>query len=261
MKVSREDTIEELLGDGWIRDIHWLDEINSTNLFAKELMQLEPTPSLPILVLADSQSEGRGRGSNAWWSPQGCLMLTLIWQPRQSIAAESIPQAALVVGMCVAETIDQFSSQQAKVKWPNDVYLDSRKVAGILIESIRSGVWAIGIGINIQTPIHLADEQLQKTATSLHYWSGRNISKEEFLVELCSQLKRGLDAWEHSPILDLGSWKQRCWLTDRVVTVEQSNGKITGLCEGIDEQGHLVIRTEDGRCRKILSGSVSVAAC
>ncbi len=247
---------QELLSQQWIQDLHWLPEIDSTNSWAYRSLQDGSAGRLPALFLADQQTAGRGRGDHRWWSPGGCLMMTL------AIGADLLPgdrsvwsQLALVVGVAVAEAAGEFvDASTIQLKWPNDLYVAGRKCGGILIESgphradgTHPSTWLVGLGLNVDLNWSAAPEQLQAQATSLSDQSPARVDQAAVLVELIQQLEGWLLGWRDGQRHWQTHWHQACLLTGKVVRVGdgQSRG-VVGLCEGVDGHGRLVVRTESG---------------
>src|SRR5690606_23569450 len=112
-------------------DFHW--ELDSTNSQAIRMLEQSELPT-PLLVLAETQTQGRGRGQNRWWSAPGALTCTLV-APLDKLPADRLPQVSLTTGLAVCQAVESLAPQaDLGIKWPNDVYLDDRKLAGILIE-------------------------------------------------------------------------------------------------------------------------------
>jgi BirA family biotin operon repressor/biotin-[acetyl-CoA-carboxylase] ligase len=180
------------------------------------------------LVTADEQQAGRGRQGRVWTAPPGsAVLMSLVLRELD----ELLPLTA-AVAVCDALTVD------ARVKWPNDVWVDRRKVAGILVEGRPQDGWAVlGVGLNVTTdafPAELAD-----TATSLRL-AGIETTPERVLPDLLASLSRWLGA-PHESVLD--AWRARDALKGE--RVRWSDGE--GIADGIDDSGALVVETRNGR--------------
>ncbi len=256
--------LTEDVGENWLRHVEWLQEVDSTNSLAKRWYaqnanaqnpNAQNASETPALFVADQQTAGRGRGSNQWWSPSGCLMLTLVIPINEMPNDPKLfPQLALVTGVALAETADALLSDsqvlETQLKWPNDAYLDGRKLAGILIEALQTRSqttgFAIGIGINTQINWSDAPEHIREKAVCLSSFAGRAIECETVLIELVQQIRKQLANWREWPDEWLSSWRARCLLTGRVVKLRAGeNGEVVGRCEGIDDEGRLLIRSEN----------------
>ncbi len=180
------------------------------------------------LVTADEQSAGRGRQGRAWTAParSAVLMSVLLRE-----LTETLPLTA-AVAVCESLPVE------AKIKWPNDVWIEERKVAGILVEARPQEGWAVlGIGLNVTTESFPAE----LNATSLRL-QGAALSPEEALASLLS----ALSDWLSRPAADtLAAWRSRDALQGR--PVRWSNGGNEGTAAGIDDSGALIVETVDGR--------------
>ena len=204
---------------------------DSTNERAKELAEAG-TPH-GTLVTADEQSAGRGRQGRIWTAPPGsAVLMSLILRDLDERHA-LLPLAA-AVAVCEAVGADL----APMVKWPNDVWIDGRKVAGILIEGRPQAGWAVlGIGLNVTTgsfPPELAD-----TATSLRL-AGYDTTPEDVLGDLLGELMRWIDA---PPDAVLAAWRARDVLEGKRIL--WSTGE--GIADGIDDSGGLLVNTGDRR--------------
>jgi BirA family biotin operon repressor/biotin-[acetyl-CoA-carboxylase] ligase len=182
------------------------------------------------LVTADEQSAGRGRQGRAWTAPPGSAVLMSVVLREVS---ETLPLAA-AVAVCAALPAD------TRIKWPNDVWIDERKVAGILVEARPQEGWAVlGIGLNVTTPSF--PPELAPIATSLQL-AGHDITTAEAL----SALLASLSEWLSRPAEDiLTAWRARVAFAGR--TVRWSNGGKEGVASCFDSAGALIVETADGR--------------
>jgi BirA family biotin operon repressor/biotin-[acetyl-CoA-carboxylase] ligase len=247
---QNQNAIDTILEFGWVRRIEWYDEIDSTNSAARRaLFNLAPvTLELPALFIADQQTAGRGRLQRSWWSPLGCLMLTL------ALPSSALPeqpnewsQLALISGLAVANTVGKFvEPRTVQLKWPNDVYVSEKKIAGVLIES-DAKVWLIGIGLNVQVDWSMAPTEVAARATCITSVSSRAALSAVVLVELIGELQQLLNKWRAGDTRWRSQWQQHCLLTGRVIRVRTSdNQEVTGYCEGLDSTGRLIVRDVQG---------------
>jgi BirA family biotin operon repressor/biotin-[acetyl-CoA-carboxylase] ligase len=212
-----------------------LRETGSTNDRARELAAAGAPHG--TLVTAGAQTAGRGRQGRAWAAPPGrALLMSLVLREAPAL----LPLAAAVG---VAEAI----GEDAQIKWPNDVQLDGRKVAGILAEGRPQEGWAVlGIGVNVAIRIEDLPPELRGTAATL----GREPSDvESFLTELLRSLERAL-ALPAGELLD--AWRARDALAGRAIT--WSAGR--GTASGIDGEGRLVVELPDGGRTALDAGEV-----
>jgi len=208
-------------------------------------------------LVANAQTSGRGRRGRVWHSPVGAnLYLSLLVRPR--ITVEESPMLALVTGLALARAVDRFvDARGVTVKWPNDLRIQRKKCAGILVEgAVREGVLdtaVIGIGLNV----HRRDwpQELSGIATSLEEHTEQNLSRASVLIAVLEECERAIDA-----MLLGGSAKRaliealasRC---DTIGTRVDVDG-VVGIASGIEDDGALVVRCDDGSVRSVRSGEV-----
>lgn len=250
---------DEILSRGWVRQIEWFTEIDSTHNAARRSLLETPARELPCLLVTQQQTAGRGRGGSSWWSPEGCLMLTLVL-PGQALPSESNlwSQLALVTGLAVARTVAaSLPNKTIQLKWPNDVYWHGKKLAGILIESatVRSeqddaaaaNCWLVGIGLNVNVDWSEAPQEVASKATCLSSLASRPLDLHVVLVELLDELEREFQNWRVGDASWLIQWRERCLLTGKVIHVRQTaESELIGVCEGLDASGRLMVRNEQG---------------
>jgi BirA family biotin operon repressor/biotin-[acetyl-CoA-carboxylase] ligase len=210
------------------------------------------------VVLADRQSAGRGRLGHAWESPPGNGYVSVLLPPLPGERATVLPLAA---GLAVAEALDAHGVA-AQLKWPNDVILDGRKVAGVLAEGLASGseleAFVLGIGVNVNLDPQALPAPLSATATSLRAASGRDA---DVLGVVASVLLR-LSVWYHAlartgPAAIVAAWRARAlpWW-GRTVEARSGEEVLRGVALGVDERGALLIEREAGDRVALLSGEV-----
>lgn len=190
------------------------------------------------IVTADEQSAGRGRQGRTWTAPAGkALLLSLLVRGlgrRDALLPLAVPVA-------VAEACEGLAGVECRIKWPNDVWIGDRKVAGILLEGRPQEGWAvIGIGLNVSIAAEEFPEELRGLATSLVLEGGAGLEVEAVLAEVLGALEARLAA---SPRDVLAAWRTRDALLGREV---RWNGGL-GRAAGLDESGGLVVETADGR--------------
>jgi BirA family biotin operon repressor/biotin-[acetyl-CoA-carboxylase] ligase len=201
---------------------------DSTNERARELAAAGAPHG--TLVTADEQLAGRGRQGRAWTAPpRSAVLMSVVLRELE----ETVPLAA-AVAVCEALPVE------AAIKWPNDVWIGERKVAGILIEARPQDGWAVlGIGLNVS--VDEFPPPLDKTATSLAL-AGVDLTRDEALAAVLAALDRWLAA--SAPEV-LAAWRARDALLGR--TVRWANGTNEGTAAGVDETGALIVETASGR--------------
>jgi BirA family biotin operon repressor/biotin-[acetyl-CoA-carboxylase] ligase len=213
------------------------------------------------VIIAETQTRGKGRLGREWASPRGGIWLSTILRPK--LRAKDVPKLTLMTSLAVAKTISQLFDLKTEVKWPNDVLINAKKVCGILTEAnTRGGTTnfaVVGIGINANIDLDSLPEQVRKNATSLKHELKKEINREQFLRSL-------LEAIEHYYVMlaegkfnvILEKWKSLCSFLGLYVEVTSFEEKIEGRAIDVDENGALIIRLQDGTLRKVLSGDVSL---
>lgn len=236
--------------------IEFQSEVASTNDWAIQLAADE-FRAWPLLVLASRQTGGRGRGVNRWWSSEGALTFSLVVDAANlSLALNRWPQIALVTGLAVCESLHAlYPAGNFGLKWPNDVYLNGRKLCGILVEApSHRGRVVIGVGINVNNSFVSAPAELRETATSLSDASNDIFDLSDVLIAVIQRMGARLS--------QLGSafgfsdeFSRYCLLTGRNVQIQLGREAFVGHCSGIDRDGALCIATSQGP-QRLHSGSV-----
>jgi BirA family biotin operon repressor/biotin-[acetyl-CoA-carboxylase] ligase len=218
-------------------------QIGSTNARAKELAA-EGAPG-GLVVTADEQTAGRGRQGREWFAPPGgALLYSALLRP-----LGDRPLLPLAVPLAVCDAAEALAPVECGVKWPNDVWIADRKLAGVLIEGRPEEDWAvIGIGLNVDVPDEAFPEELRETAVSLSA-AGASATVAEARDALNGSLGDWVDA---EPRLILEEFRRRDALRGR--RISWSDG--AGVADGIDDSGHLLVRSDDGEELKLGAGEV-----
>ncbi|MCH8882104.1 MAG: biotin--[acetyl-CoA-carboxylase] ligase [SAR324 cluster bacterium] len=235
-----------------------LEETHSTNTLVMETEEYLENHGL--VVLARHQTAGRGRMGRSFASVPGAqLLFTVSIHPRA--APQDLAASSLVAGLAVAEGIETALGAEPRLKWPNDVTLNGRKVCGILTELKQGPRGAVrlvvGIGINCQGTAEDFPPELHGVLTTLAAETGRDFDNETVLQAVLGHLEadyRRLDAGERPALLD--GWRKRAHLAGRRVRFSVGKESRDGTAEDISGEGHLLIRTPDGALHTQASGSV-----
>ena len=241
------------------RRIEYFDSIDSTNTEARRLAAAGAVEG--TVVIAETQTKGRGRLGRTWASPPlRNLYLSIVLRP--PIAVAEAAQLTLVAGVAVAEAIKE-SVPRAAIKWPNDVVIDGRKVAGILTEmeadDDRVRFVILGIGVNLNAAPEDFPEELRDKATALCAAAGRPIDRTAFADRLLSRLddRYGLFlANGFAAIRPL--WEACSCLTGRAVQIDGAGQRCAGVVTGISDDGALILRDVAGRDVRVVAGDVTV---
>ena len=210
------------------------------------------------VVVAETQTASRGRLGRRWISDEGNLYFSVLFRPEP----DALPLLSPLAGVAVARSIRQVAGLHPSIKWPNDIMIEGRKVAGILAESALSGAHVnhavVGIGVNVALDVS-TDPEIAATATSLNHASGSEIDRAELLRRILQHmdalyldLKRG-----RSPIAE---WRRWLDTLGQRVTVTHHGATDTGLAEDIDEHGNLLLRTEAGELLTLTAGDITLRA-
>jgi BirA family biotin operon repressor/biotin-[acetyl-CoA-carboxylase] ligase len=236
------------------RQVLWYAEVGSTNDVAGALADRGEADG--TVVIADAQSAGRGRHGRAWASPPGAgLYMSIILRP----SAHVVSLLTIAAGVALADGIEAATGLQPQLKWPNDVYMSGRKLAGILAEAgtSKAGVQhvVLGCGINLMPAAYPPDVAVR--ATSIESELGRAVDRGLLLAECLAALHaRYLELQSHAPAGVIARWRDRAASTfGRRVEWDVAGVTRQGVAEDIDDSGALLVR--DGAVRaRVFSGEV-----
>ncbi len=230
-----------------------LASVDSTNTYAKA--RAVEGAAAGMLVFAHEQTAGRGRQGNTWEARPGNLYASLILRPR--VTAANMGQLSFVIALALAEAMAEIlpAATDIALKWPNDILLNGRKCAGILLESEGSFTdgqlpWVVaGFGVNLvdapEQAAHLADA------------SGQRLTPMAFLDVAAPHLCQRYNEWETTGFMGIQhNWLQRATHLHAKIGVRLVRETLSGVFEGIDAQGALQLRLDDGSLRHISSGEV-----
>jgi BirA family transcriptional regulator, biotin operon repressor / biotin---[acetyl-CoA-carboxylase] ligase len=238
--------------------------VDSTNVRAAQCAA-QGAKDLPLLVVADEQTAGRGRGGNRWWTGPGSLAFSLLVDADMVAAdASRSPLVALAAAVAVVDAVGPLlPNRQVGICWPNDVHVRvatndtvaERKLAGILVEVLPDRRHVIGIGLNVNDIAADAPAELRKTVTTLRDLSGREHDRTRLLVELLQCLQRQFAQLCDDPAAVAARADSLCLQRDRTLTLQRNNRTIAGLCRGIAADGAILLETPAGT-ERLVSGSV-----
>lgn len=230
------------------------DELGSTNMTAKELAQGNAEDG--TIVIAKMQNQGRGRFDRDWQSPKGGMYLSLVLRP--IIPVEKTPLLSFVAALAVTTTIHSYGLS-ATIKWPNDVRVNGKKIAGILLESeVNRNIISfviVGIGINLNIKVEHLSADIQSQSTSMEKELGHKVDYHEFLKTLLTQFDHYYNLLvdeQYEQIRD--EWKNHADTLGKHVRVRTSTETLQGTAYDIDQAGFLLLQTDTGEKKRILSG-------
>jgi BirA family biotin operon repressor/biotin-[acetyl-CoA-carboxylase] ligase len=251
--------VSPLLRTKWMgRSIHHFHSMDSTNSMAYELA-LQGAEEGEIVV-AESQKKGRGRLGRKWFSPPLTnLYLSIILRPE--IPPQQASLMTLMAAVATAGAIHKFSGLQPMIKWPNDILLKNRKVAGLLneihSEMDRIHFVVLGIGVNLNMDEKMFSKEIRSLATSLKREMGQSVSRKAFLQTLLEELEIWYETFlkEGAPPI-LQAWRDKAQIHGRPVKVTSFGEILSGTAIDVDNDGALILETKAGERKRVVAGDV-----
>lgn len=239
------------------RDIVYYSETDSTNTKAKDLAIKGAHEG--TLIISEKQTKGRGRKSRDWFSPsRGGIYASLILRPK--ISPNEAPKITLLTAVATAEALLFLTGLDVSIKWPNDILVKGKKIAGILTE-ISTEMDAIdyivvGLGLNVNTGNFPGD--IKKKATSVFIETGKPFPRLTLIKEYLKLYEKYYGIFKRigfEPILT--RWKEFAEIIGRRVIVEMIDKKCAGVVQDIDNDGFLILKNNNGEPYRIISGDVT----
>jgi BirA family biotin operon repressor/biotin-[acetyl-CoA-carboxylase] ligase len=239
------------------RTLHAFDTLASTNATAFELANEGALNG--EVVIAEQQTAGRGRRGRTWVSPaRKNLYFSAVLRPE--LPPQRAPELTLVAAVALAETVRE-AGADAFIKWPNDVQIGGKKVAGILTElsaeADRVHFVVLGVGVNLNAGLADFPPEVQELATSLKLARGTEVPRALFTAALWTRLEHWLDVHAEDgfgPVRE--AWKALCSTIGAEVLVKTEKTELRGVAEDIDETGALMVRLPDGKLERVLAADV-----
>ncbi len=241
------------------KDIEYFKEIDSTNIKAKDLA--EGGAPEGTVIIAEKQVKGRGRKGRTWLSPEGeGIYASLILRP--AMAPSGAPKITLMTAVAIAEALLSLVQIKITIKWPNDIMIRGKKLAGILTE-ISTDMDAVnyiivGLGLNVNTPSQDFTEELKDRATSIYIETGEPISRARLVrayLEYFEKYYEMFKANNFTPIMN--RWKQLSNIIGQKIIVDVIGKKHVGKVTDIDDEGVLILRDDEGGSQRIFSGDIT----
>lgn len=237
--------------------IHFHESLPSTNEAAFRLAA--DGAEHGEIVVAEQQTAGKGRRGRTWVSPTGLnLYFSAILRPE--LPPQRAPELTLVAAVALAEALRE-ADADARIKWPNDVQIGGRKVAGILTELSaepeRVHYVVLGVGVNLNAGAEHFPPEVAETATSLSQALGRRVNRALFTTALWGRLEEWLDLHHEvgfDPVRQ--RWKELSSTLGQEVRVRTDRSELRGVAEDIDVSGALMVRTAEGTLERVLAGDV-----
>jgi len=242
-------------------------ELGSTQDRARQLAA-DAAAKLPLLIVADRQTAGRGREGNSWWTGVGGLAFSLLFDPQAfGCPRRPAPRLSLAVGVALiaapAPRLVSLASPKSRIPspeplglhWPNDVFIAERKLAGILVEVLPDGRHIIGVGLNTNNRAADARPGLRSQVATLLDLTGRPHDHTDVLIDLLAALETRLrQLGADDPLLG-AAFDDLCLQHDQPLTVYLGDQSVSGRCVGIAPDGGLILDTPSGR-RAFHSGTL-----
>ena len=243
---------------GFDLPLHFQARTGSTNDDARRLL----SAGAPVwtVVVADEQTAGRGRMGRRWVAPPGkAVLMSVVLRPQ--VEPARLTRLTMLGAVAALRTLERwFAPGAAALKWPNDVLLRGRKVAGVLPEAVfRGGAFAgavLGIGLNVNSDFS-ADPALSARAISMAQAAGASFDRAEVLMELLAHLRALYPSLEDDSLFE--AWRGALLTLGRRVTASAGDERLSGVAESVDADGALWLRQDDGARVRLLAADVSLS--
>jgi BirA family biotin operon repressor/biotin-[acetyl-CoA-carboxylase] ligase len=242
------------------RDIQVFEETTSTNDVIEKLARDGVREG--VVVFAESQTRGRGRLGRAWMSPphKGLWFSVLL---RPDLRPQAATQLTIASATALRRAIRSVTGLSPEIKWPNDLMMGGKKVAGILTEMTaeldRVRHVILGIGVDVNLVSNEFSPELRKIATSLRIETGEEVERAELATAILRELEadyRRICAGKFPQVAD--EWEAGCATIGKNVSVQTGVQKIRGRAEALDDDGALLVRTEHGHLERVIGGDVTL---
>ena len=231
---------------------------DSTSTQAKKLVM--DGAAHGTLVLADEQTAGRGRQGKSFFSPRGeGLYMSIILKPHPNMKELQMITIAAAVSVCQA--IEKLTDKKPQIKWVNDLYLDGKKVCGILSEAVMDfesgGIESIVVGVGVDCAINeeAVPEELRGIVGSLET---KNLSRNKLAAEIASGILDGFDRLAENSVID--EYRSRSMMLGKYISFQRNNEKLQGIVTGISDSGNLLVRLANGKDLVLNSGEVTIGS-
>lgn len=255
--IIKEEIINNLNTKIIGKHINYYSEIDSTNNMAKKLAS-ESTDGTTII--AEIQNAGKGRLGRIWTSPKGGIWTSIILKPNiEPINANKVTQVAAAALINVLKSLNI----ESKIKWPNDIYINNKKFAGILTEMKcdmdRVHYLVVGVGMNINIPLENLPEEIRSIATSLMIETGETFNRNHILIKFYNEFEKLYLALVNNNDFStsLNICRDNSIILNKDAYLITHNNKEKVHCIGIDDNGMLIIKDSLGNTKTVLSGEIT----
>lgn len=240
-------------------EVRYFDTLDSTNICAKRMAE-EGAPN-GTLVIADRQTAGRGRRGRAWETPKGtAIAMTLLMRPQ--LRPEKASMLTLIMGMAVTKALNEIFDLECRIKWPNDVVWEGKKVCGILTEmsAEMNAIHYLVIGCGINANIMDFPEDLKEKAVSLKMITGHEVDRAQIIQRSLEYLEKYYQKFEETSDMSglMEEYDQMLVNIGEEVCVLDPTGEYRGRALGINAAGELLVQRENGETEGVYAGEVSV---
>ena len=202
-----------------------------------------------VVVFAEYQTAGRGRRLNKWAAnPREDLLCSVLLRPEAPLPIW--PRLTTIAALSIACAIEKCTELKPMIKWPNDVYLEGKKTAGILAETFTQAedtFMVLGMGLNVNsTHWHLPAKAVATSLAARGGNHGQPLDREKLAIALFRELNRWCDHWAHGYASVIEEVRKRSWLLGREVTARMDDHSVTGRAEDLNEEGNLILRLPSG---------------
>jgi BirA family transcriptional regulator, biotin operon repressor / biotin---[acetyl-CoA-carboxylase] ligase len=239
------------------RNFIYSDEIGSTN--SELLAGKQQYKKTGTVYLAEKQLEGKGRKNRVWNSAKGLNLTFSILLTKETISQINMSHINLAASLAVSTAIENLCQLKTELKWPNDVLIEKKKVAGILIETSIKGKSVdravVGIGINLNQIAFQGEFNLEPTSLKLEL--RMEIDRENILAEILNIFEEMLIELEQNPANVIDDWRNKCQMIGDKITITENDKIIRGIFHDIDDEGYLLLKVNND-IEKIHFGDVSL---
>lgn len=222
------------------------EELSSTNDAIKNFKEAD----FPVVISAFKQTKGRGRRGRKWIGLEGNLYFTYSLE----ILPQELSRYVCLIGLSLAKTVKMFSfNAKVEIKWPNDIFMEDKKLTGILLENIRDDNWAIGIGVNIKAAPTITDQPYKATSLKENQIETDRIT---FLKKYLIQFSQDLETYKRDGFTNIkAEWLKYAYRLGEKVTIKNEKDEKKGVFLTLDDNGYLVLKTKEGE-EKIIAGDL-----
>jgi BirA family biotin operon repressor/biotin-[acetyl-CoA-carboxylase] ligase len=258
LPVCPPDTIdvERLLASGLVTEAEHHPTLESTQDRAHQAAAAGARG--PLVIIAEEQTAGRGRGTNRWWTGAGSLAFSLLLDPAAwGLPEAALPMRSLAAGVAIVDAVaPRLYPHPVGLHWPNDVYVGGRKLAGILIDLLADGRHVVGIGLNVNNSLSAAPADVRVRATSLLDLTGMQHDRTALLVDILGELSTAFRELSAAPEAFGARFQTLCLQVGQPLVIRSGTAQSAGHCLGIAPDGALLLETARGR-EKFYSGVLS----